>query len=469
VGRRKEFPVLEKVTITDIGAEGKAIARVDKMVVFVPMLIPGDVADIKVIRKRKKYIEGVAVRIHEYSPLRIEPVCTHFGICGGCKWQHLPYEQQLKWKEKQVFDNLTRIGGIDLQSINPIIGSDDVLYYRNKLEYTFSDRRWISREEIMTGDRIEKEDALGFHIPGVFDKVLDLEFCHLQPEPTNAIRNAVKRYSAEKGLQYYDLREQRGFLRNLIVRNSLAGEVMVIVVFGTDEKEKREDLLDFLGSEFPAVSSLMYIINTKRNDSISDQVVLPYKGKDHLTEYIGGLQFRVGPKSFYQTNTRQGAVLYGIVKELASLTGSETVYDLYTGTGTIANFIAGSARHVTGIEYVEEAIADARRNSEINGIKNTSFFAGDIKDVMSEHFMADNGRPDIIITDPPRAGMHADVVKSILSAAPDRIVYVSCNPATQARDVKLLGESYKVAAVQPVDMFPQTHHVENVALLVKKL
>jgi 23S rRNA (uracil1939-C5)-methyltransferase len=468
VGRRKEFPVLERVTITDIGAEGKAIARVNNIVVFVPMLIPGDVVDIKIIRKRKKFIEGVVTKFHEYSPLRIEPVCVHFGVCGGCKWQHLPYEHQLKWKEKQVFDNLTRIGGIDLQSINPIIGSGDVLYYRNKLEYTFSDRRWLSREEIITGDKIEKENALGFHIPGLFDKVLDLEFCHLQPEPTNAIRNAVKRYSAEKGLQYFDLREQKGFLRNLIIRNSLAGEVMVIMVLGTDDKEKREGLLDFIGSGFPAITSLMYIINPKRNDSIADLDVIPYSGKDHLTEFIDGLKFMVGPKSFYQTNTRQGAVLYRIVKEFAGLRGSETVYDLYTGTGTIANFIAGSALQVTGIEYVEEAIVDARRNSEINGIGNTRFFAGDIKNVLSEQFIAENGRPDVIITDPPRAGMHADVVRSILYAAPERIVYVSCNPATQARDLKLLCERYKVVAVQPVDMFPQTHHVENVALLVPK-
>jgi 23S rRNA (uracil1939-C5)-methyltransferase len=469
VGRKKEFPALERVTITDIGAEGKAIARVNNMVVFVPMLIPGDVVDIKIIRKRKKFIEGVVTKFHEYSPLRIKPVCVHFGVCGGCKWQHLPYEHQLKWKEKQVFDNLTRIGGLDLQRINPIIGSEDVLYYRNKLEYTFSDRRWLSREEILTGDIIEKENALGFHIPGLFDKVLDLEFCHLQPEPTNAIRNAVKRYAAEKGLQYFDLREQKGFLRNLIIRNSLAGELMVIMVFNTDDREKREALLDFIGSAFPVITSLMYIINPKRNDSIADLDVIPYSGKDHLTEYIDGLKFIVGPKSFYQTNTRQGAVLYRIVKEFAAFTGRETVYDLYTGTGTIANFIASSVAKVTGIEYVEEAIVDARRNSEINGIGNTDFFSGDIKDVMSEQFISENGRPDVIITDPPRSGMHADVLKSILYAAPERIVYVSCNPATQARDLKLLDERYNVTAVQPVDMFPQTHHVENVALLVRKL
>ncbi len=468
MGRRKEFPVLERVTITDIGAEGKAVARVNNIVVFVPMLIPGDVVDIKVVRKRKKYIEGAVTRFHEYSPLRIKPVCSHFGVCGGCKWQHLPYEQQLKWKEKQVLDSLSRIGGLDIKSVNPIIGSAEVLYYRNKLEYTFSDRRWLTHEEIITGNKIEKENALGFHIPGLFDKVLDIEFCHLQPEPTNAIRNAVKKYSAEKGLAYYDLREQTGFLRNIIIRNSLAGEVMVIVVFNTGDKEKREDLLNYIASAFPSVTSLMYIINSKRNDSLTDLEVKHFKGKDHLTEFIDGLRFEVGPKSFYQTNTRQGTLLYRFVKEFAGLTGSELVYDLYTGTGTIANYIAGSALHVAGIEYVEEAIVDARRNSEINGIKNTRFFAGDIKDILSGQFISDNGRPDVIITDPPRAGMHADVVRSILFASPRRIVYVSCNPATQARDLKLLSESYNVSSVQPVDMFPQTHHVENIALLIKK-
>jgi 23S rRNA (uracil1939-C5)-methyltransferase len=468
VGRRKELPVLEKVTITDIGAEGKALARVNNLVVFVPMLIPGDIVDIKVIRRRKKFLEGVVTRFHEYSPMRVAPTCDHFGACGGCKWQHLPYEEQLKWKEKQVYDNLTRIGGIELPLVRPIIGSEDVLYYRNKLEYTFSDRRWLSREEITSEEKIEKQNALGFHIPGIFDKVLDLHFCHLQPEPTNAIRNAVRKYSAEKGLQYYDLRDQKGFLRNLIIRNSLAGELMVIVVFHHDEPEKREDLLDFIYSRFPAITSLMYIINPKRNDSVTDLDVVLYRGRDHLIEYLDGLSFSVGPKSFYQTNTRQGAVLYRVVREFADLNGKGTVYDLYTGTGTIANFVAGSASKVIGIDYVGEAVNDAWNNSRINGISNAVFFTGDIKDILSDQFFMENGSPDVIITDPPRAGMHADVVKSMIRAEAEKIVYVSCNPATQARDLRMLDVKYRVTAIQPVDMFPQTHHVENVVLLEKK-
>jgi 23S rRNA (uracil1939-C5)-methyltransferase len=468
VGRRKELPVLEKVRITDIGAEGNALARVNNLVVFVPMLIPGDVVDIKVIRKRKKYLEGVVTRFHEYSPIRVKPVCSHFGICGGCKWQHLPYKEQLKWKEKQVSDNLTRIGGMELPPVRPIMGSENVLYYRNKLEYTFSDRRWMTREEITTEGDINKQNALGFHIPGIFDKVLDIDFCHLQPEPTNAIRNAVRKYSADEGLQYYDIREQKGFLRNLIVRNSLAGELMVIMVFHHEDNEKREGLLDFIYSRFPGITSLMYIINSKRNDSINDLDVVFYRGRDHIVEYLEGLSFSVGPKSFYQTNTRQGAALYRVVKEFAGLQGNETVYDLYSGTGTISNYIAGSASRVIGIEYVGEAINDARKNSRINGISNTLFFAGDIRDILSDQFFAENGRPNVIITDPPRAGMHEDVVKSILKAGAERIVYVSCNPATQARDLRLLDIKYRVTAIQPVDMFPQTHHVENVILLEKK-
>jgi 23S rRNA (uracil1939-C5)-methyltransferase len=468
VGRRKELRVLEKVTITDIGAEGKAVARVNNLVVFVPMLIPGDIVDIKVIRKRKKFLEGIVIRFHEYSQLRVKPVCAHFGVCGGCKWQHLPYNEQLKWKEKQVYDNLSRIGAVELPDVLPIIGSKDVLYYRNKLEYTFSDRRWLTREEISTDAEFEKQNALGFHIPGLFDKVLDLDFCHLQPEPTNEIRNAVRKYSTEKGLEYFDLREQKGFLRNIIIRNSLAGELMVIVVFHHDDREKREDLLDFIYSGFPGITSLMYIINPKRNDSISDLEVVLFKGKDHLVEYLDGLSFSVGPKSFYQTNTRQGKELYRVVKEFAELKGHETVYDLYTGTGTIANFVAGSASKVIGIEYIEEAILDAKRNSELNHIKNTRFFSGDIKEVLSDQFIGENGSPDVIISDPPRAGMHRDVVKAIIRANAEKIVYVSCNPATQARDLRLLDERYRITAVQPVDMFPQTHHVENVVLLVRK-
>jgi 23S rRNA (uracil1939-C5)-methyltransferase len=468
VGRRRDLPLLEKVRITDIGAEGNALARVNNLVVFVPMLIPGDVADIRVVKKRKKYLEGRVIKFHEYSSDRIKPQCIHFGVCGGCKWQHLPYHLQLKYKEKQVRDNLTRIGKIELPEINPIIGSSEIFLYRNKLEYTFSDKRWLTKEEVDSGNQYQKEDALGFHIPGLFDKVLDIKECKLQPEPSNSIKNAVRDYASRNNLQFFDLREQKGFLRNLVIRNSLEGKVMVIAVFFHDDAEKREGLLDFLASEFPQITSLMYVINSKRNDSLNDQDPVLYKGDDHLTEEMDGLKFRIGPKSFYQTNTNQAIELYRVAKDFAGLSGREIVYDLYTGTGTIANYISGHTKKVIGIEYVEEAVSDAKINSGINDIKNTFFFAGDMKDILSQEFITENGRPDVIITDPPRAGMHEDVVKTIMTAAPDKIVYVSCNPSTQARDIFLLSEDYKVVAVQPVDMFPHTHHVENVVLLKRK-
>lgn len=468
VGRKKELPLLEKIRITDISSEGNALARVDNQVIFVPMLIPGDIVDIQVHKKRKKYLEGRVVRFHEYSSYRIKPVCKHFGICGGCKWQHLPYNLQLKFKEKQVRDNLIRIGKVDLPDIDPIIGSTEIFRYRNKLEYTFSDKRWLTTEEIKSDNDFEKEDALGFHIPGLFDKVLDIRECYLQPEPSNAIRDAVRRYAHKKCLPFFNLRQQSGFLRNLIIRNTSKGEVMVIVVFFLDEKERREGLLDFLASEFPQITSLMYIINSKRNDSLTDQVPVLYKGADHLTEEMEGLKFRIGPKSFCQTNTGQALQLYLVARDFAGLTGKEIVYDLYTGTGTIANFVASSALKVVGIEYVEDAVKDALANSEMNNIKNTVFFAGDIKEILSEHFMELNGHPDVIITDPPRAGMHEEVVKTILSAAPSKIVYISCNPSTQARDILLLSTKYNVVRIQPIDMFPHTHHVENVVLLSRK-
>ena len=468
MGRKKELPLLEKVRITDIGAEGNALARVDNLVVFVPMLIPGDVVDIKVIKKRKKYLEGRVVKFHEYSPDRIEPRCIHFGICGGCKWQHLPYKLQLQYKEKQVRDNLTRIGKTDLPDIRPIIGSSEIYLYRNKLEYTFSDKRWLTKEEVVSDKKFEKEDALGFHIPGLFDKVLDIEECHLQPEPSNSIRNAVRQYAHKNDLQFFDLREQKGFLRNIVIRNSLEGKVMVIVVFFYDDVEKRNGLLDFLASEFPQITSLMFVINSKRNDSLNDQNPILYKGDDHLVEEMEGLRFRIGPKSFYQTNTRQALELYRVAKDFAGLSGKEIVYDLYTGTGTIANYLAAYADKVVGIEYVAEAVQDAKINSEINGIRNSYFFAGDMKDVLSESFFKTHGKPDVIITDPPRAGMHEEVVKIIASAASEKIVYISCNPSTQSRDIQLLSDSYYIAAVQPVDMFPHTHHVENVVLLKRR-
>jgi 23S rRNA (uracil1939-C5)-methyltransferase len=468
VGRKKDLPLLERVKITDIGAEGNALARVENLVVFVPMLIPGDVVDIRVIKKRKKYLEGRVLKFHEYSSDRIEPRCSHFGICGGCKWQHLPYHLQLKYKEKQVRDNLMRIGKIDLPQINPIIGSSEIFLYRNKLEYTFSDKRWLTKEEVDSGNKYEKEVALGFHIPGLFDKVLDIKECHLQPEPSNSIRNSVREYSRLNNLQFFDLREQKGFLRNLVIRNSLEGKVMVIAVFFHEDIKKREGLLDFLASEYPQITSLMYVINSKKNDSLNDQNPILYKGESFLSEDMDGLKFRIGPKSFYQTNTKQALELYRVVKEFAGLTGNEIVYDLYTGTGTIANYVAGVAKKVIGIEYVEEAVADAETNSKINNVRNTFFFSGDMKEVLSEEFMSINGKPDIIITDPPRAGMHEDVIRTIISAAPDKIVYVSCNPSTQARDILLLSADYNVSGVQPVDMFPHTHHVENVVLLKRK-
>jgi 23S rRNA (uracil1939-C5)-methyltransferase len=469
VGRKNELPLLEKVRITDIGSEGNALARVNNLVVFVPMLIPGDVVDIKVIKKRKKYLEGVVVRFHEYSSDRIKPRCIHFGVCGGCRWQHLPYSQQLMYKEKQIRDNLTRIGKIDLPVIKPIIGSSEIYLYRNKLEFTFSDKRWLTKEEIESDNRFEKENALGFHIPGLFDKVLDIKECHLQPEPSNFIRNAVREYAQKNNLQFFDLREQRGFLRNIVIRNSLKGDVMVIVVFYHEDAENRIALLDFLASEFPQISSLMYVINSKRNDSLNDQDPILYKGSDYILEEMEGLKFRIGPKSFYQTNTRQALELYRLTQELAGLSGKEIVYDLYSGTGTISNFVATHSEKVIGVEYVPEAVEDAKVNSEINGIKNTYFIAGDMKDVLSVSFFAEHGKPDVIITDPPRAGMHEDVVKIISATGCEKIVYISCNPSTQSRDIQLLSDNYYVEVVQPVDMFPHTHHVENVVLLRRRL
>jgi len=468
LGRKKEMPLLEKVKITDIGTEGNAVAKVDGQVVFVPMLIPGDVVDIRVRKKRRKYMEGTAVRFHEYSSDRIEPRCTHFGVCGGCKWQHLRYEKQLEFKEKQVIDNLTRIGKLELSGVRPILGSSEIYGYRNKLEFTFSDKRWLTREEMLADNDRIVEDALGFHIPGYFDKVLDIRECHFQPDPSNAIRDSVRRYAHRKSLAFFNIRQQSGFLRNLIIRTTRSGNVMVIVVFFMDERERINGLMEHLRTEFPRITSLYYIINTKKNDSLSDQVPVLYSGDDHLLEEIDSLKFRIGPLSFYQTNTLQAGKLYAIAKEFAGLTGRETVYDLYTGAGTIACYVAGEAGKVIGMEYVDAAVEDAVINSGINNIGNTEFYAGDIRLLLNEKFIQEKGRPDVIITDPPRAGMHSDVVEQILSAGPSRIVYISCNPSTQARDAGLMSEKYRVAAVQPVDMFPHTHHVENVILLERR-
>ena len=468
MGRKKEMPLLEKVKITDIGTEGNAVAKVDGQVVFVPMLIPGDVVDIRVRNKRRKYMEGTAVRFHEYSSDRIEPRCTHFGVCGGCKWQHLRYEKQLEFKEKQVIDNLTRIGKLELSGVRPILGSSEIYGYRNKLEFTFSDKRWLTREEMLADNDRIVEDALGFHIPGYFDKVLDIRECHFQPDPSNAIRDSVRRYAHRKSLAFFNIRQQSGFLRNLIIRTTRSGNVMVIVVFFMDERERINGLMEHLRTEFPRITSLYYIINTKKNDSLSDQVPVLYSGDDHLLEEIDSLKFRIGPLSFYQTNTLQAGKLYAVAKEFAGLTGRETVYDLYTGAGTIACYVAGEAGKVIGMEYVDAAVEDAVINSGINNIGNTEFYAGDIRLLLNEKFIQEKGRPDVIITDPPRAGMHSDVVEQILSAGPSRIVYISCNPSTQARDAGLMSEKYRVTAVQPVDMFPHTHHVENVILLERR-
>ena len=466
--KRKQLPLLEKVPVTGVAAEGKAIARVDGMTVFVPYAVPGDVADIQITKKKSNYAEGKVTRFESFSENRADPFCEHFGTCGGCKWQILPYGEQLKYKQKQVEDNLTRIGKVELPEISPILGAPETTFYRNKLEFTFSDKRWLTEKEISSGSELRQMDALGFHIPGMFDKVLDINKCWLQDDLSNQIRNAARDFCLKNKFSFFDLRNQSGLMRTLILRNTSVGEWMVIVVFYEDDAEKREMLLNFLAGKFPQITSLLYIINRKANDTITDQEVICWKGREYIVEEMEGLQFKIGPKSFYQTNSRQAYSLYKVAREFAGLSGSERVYDLYTGTGTIANFVARNAGKVIGIEFVEEAIEDARKNSRNNNIENTSFFAGDMRKILTVDFIREHGRPDVIITDPPRAGMHDDVIGAILFAEPQRIVYVSCNPATQARDLNLLDSKYRVARVQPVDMFPQTHHVENVVLLERR-
>lgn len=466
--KKKQLPFIENVEIIDIAAEGKAIAKVDDMVVFIPYVVPGDVIDLQLTRKKNKYAEGKPTRFISYSPNRTEAFCEHFGICGGCKWQILPYSEQLKFKQKQVTDNLVRIGKIELPEIQPILGSEKTEFYRNKLEFTFSNKKWLTWEQVQSGESFDNMNALGFHIPGMFDKVLDINKCWLQDDISNQIRNFIREYCYEKGYTFFDLRNRGGLMRNIIVRTSTTGELMLIVVFYDNEREQREDLLNAVADKFPEITSLLYIVNQKANDTITDQIVFTWKGNDFMFEEMEGLKFKIGPKSFYQTNSEQAYNLYKVTREFAQLSGNELVYDLYTGTGTIANFVARQAKKVIGIEYVEDAIEDAKFNSENNGINNTLFYAGDMKDILTQDFINEHGRPDVIITDPPRAGMHDDVIKSILFAEPERIVYVSCNPATQARDLSLLDEKYKVMKVQPVDMFPHTHHVENVVLLQKR-
>ncbi|MBR4920778.1 MAG: 23S rRNA (uracil(1939)-C(5))-methyltransferase RlmD [Prevotella sp.] len=478
VRKKKPLPLLEHITITDFAAEGKAIARVDEMVVFVPWAVPGDVCDLQVHRKKHSFMEAEIVRLHTPSPLRIQPFCQHFGTCGGCKWQQLPYEEQLKMKQQQVFDQLTRIGKIELPKFRPILGSVKTQEYRNKLDFGCSNKRYLTTDEIASlphdkSQSLKDLPAIGFHITGAFDKILPIEKCWLMDDLQNQIRNEIRDYAIANGLSFFDLRQQVGLLRDVIVRNSNTGEWLVIIQFHYDEtggEKEAKGLLQHIADTFPQITALMYLNNQKCNDTISDQEILTFKGNDHIFEQMEDLRFKVGPKSFYQTNTEQAYHLYCVAREFAFSENSEKplVYDLYTGTGTIANFVAPKARKVIGIEYVPEAIEDAKINSKINHIDNTLFYAGDMKDILTDSFIAEHGRPDVIITDPPRAGMHPDVVKTILKAAPQRIVYVSCNPATQARDLQELNADYRVAVVQPVDMFPHTPHVENVVLLIKR-
>lgn len=469
--KKKPLPLLEKILITDVAAEGKALARVDDLVVFAPYVVPGDVVDLQVRRKKHSYAEAEAVRFHERSPLREEPFCQHFGICGGCKWQCLKYEEQLRYKQKQVVDALTRIGKVELPEVMPILGSRHTRAYRNKLEFGFSNKKWLTLEQISSGVVFDNMNAVGFHIPGAFDKILDIDHCYLMDDVNNRIRNDIRQYAFDHGLSFFDLRAQQGLLRGMMLRNSATGELMLLMQFHwTSQHEQQEAmaLMQHLSEKFPEVTSLLYVNNLKANDTVGDLDIQTFAGTDFIYETMEGLRFKVGPKSFYQTNTEQAYELYSVARKFAALTGSELVYDLYTGTGTIANFVARQARAVVGIEYVPEAIEDAKVNAELNQIDNASFFAGDMKDILTREFLEEHGRPDVIITDPPRAGMHKDVVDTILFAAPQRIVYVSCNPATQARDLQLLNADYKVEAVQPVDMFPHTHHVENVVLLIRR-
>ena len=465
---KRSLALIEKIVVSGIASEGKAIVRHNDLVIFVPYVVPGDIVDIQLTRKKNSYAEGKAVFFHTFSPQRREAFCEHYRFCGGCQWQILPYSEQLLYKQKQVYDNLTRIGKIELPEISTIAGSAKTEYYRNKLEFTFSNKRWMTEEEIKSGKTLDNHNALGFHIPGLFDKVLDINTCWLQDPVSDRIRNEIKSFALKNNFLFFDLRNKSGLLRNIIIRISTIGEIMLIVIFYEDDPDKREMLLNHIASKFPEITSLLYVINGKANDTITNLEVLDFKGKDYIFEEMEGLKFKIGPKSFFQTNSEQAYTLYRIVRNFAQLTGKERVYDLYTGIGTIAVFVARDALQVIGIEYVPEAVEDARMNSGLNGINNTLFFAGDMKDILNEAFIEQYGRPDVIITDPPRAGMHDDVLKTIIFAEPNRIVYVSCNPATQARDLNALDCRYKVEKIQPVDMFPHTYHIENIVLLKKK-
>lgn len=461
--------VFENVEVLDAGAKGVSVAKApDGKVIFIPNVVPGDVADIQTFKKRKAYYEGKAINFHSYSQDRTEPICQHFGACGGCKWQNMKYEKQLFYKHQEVYNNLKRIGKIELPEFEPILGSKEQFFYRNKMEFSFSNARWLTEEEVKSGEDLVRENALGFHIPKMWDKILDIQKCHLQPDPSNDIRNSVREFANANNMEFFNPREHSGFLRSLMIRTAGTGELMIVIQFFKEDVEKRELLLNYLLEKFPNVTSLQYIINGKANDTIYDQDVICYHGREYIIEEMEGLRFSINAKSFYQTNPEQAFELYKITRDFAGLTGEETVYDLYTGTGTIAQFVSKKAKKVIGVEAVPEAIADAKINAERNNITNCEFFVGDMKNVFNDEFIAQHGQPDVIITDPPRDGMHKDVVDMLLKVAPKRIVYVSCNSATQARDLALMDEMYKVVRVRPVDMFPQTHHVENVVLLEKK-
>ena len=469
MSRKNRKQVFTNIEVIDAGAKGKTVAKApDGKVIFLPNAVPGDVVDVQTFKKRKSYYEGKATVFHTLSDKRTDPVCEHFGTCGGCKWQDMAYEHQLFYKQKEIVNNLTRLGHIELPDVSPILGSAEHYFYRNKMEFSFSDSRWLTLEEIQSDEELGDRNALGFHIPGMWDKILDIKKCHLQADPSNAIRNAVKEFAVKHDLEFFNTRNQTGLLRTLMIRNSSIGELMVLIQFYKEDKIKRELILDFLHNTFPEITSLQYVINEKANDTIYDQDVVCYKGLDHIFEEMEGLKFKINAKSFYQTNSAQAYELYKITRDFAGLTGNELVYDLYTGTGTIAQFIAKQAEKVVGIESVPDAILAAKENAQLNKVENVHFYVGDMKTVFNQDFINMHGHPDIIITDPPRDGMHKDVVQQILNIAPNKIVYVSCNSATQARDLSLMDAIYKVIKVQPIDMFPQTHHVENVVLLEKR-
>jgi 23S rRNA (uracil1939-C5)-methyltransferase len=469
VGRkRNRKPFIEGLVIEKMASEGKSMGKYNDKVVFVPNTIPGDIVDVQVTKKRKNFLEGYVAFFHKHSDIKVAAFCEHFGVCGGCKWQNLPYEEQLAFKQQEVMDHLKRLGNVEVEQYYDILGSEKTQFYRNKLEFTFSNKRYLLPEEIASEENIEANPAVGFHVPKFFDKVVDIKKCFLQEEPSNEIRNSIREYAFENDLSFFDLKNQNGFLRTLIVRSSSNGELMIILSFYHEDVEKREGLLEFLKNKFPQITSLMYVINEKANDTITDQDIKLFHGRDHIFEEMEGLKFKIGPKSFYQTNSDQAYNLYKITREYADISENDVVYDLYTGTGTIANFVAKQAKKVVGIEYVPEAIEDAKLNSELNKIANTSFFAGDMKDVLNDEFISEHGTPDVIIVDPPRAGMHASVVETILNTKAKRIVYVSCNSATQARDIALMQEDYKAVKSRAVDMFPHTHHVENVVLLERR-